>query len=50
MNKDNIDKKETLMEILKEDDKDKLQEFLLRNGKKKTYSPLYIKKDNIVDS
>ncbi len=38
--------KERLIDILKENDEEKIQEFLLKNGKKKSYCPIYIKKHN----
>ena len=39
------EKKETLMSLLLENDQEKIQDFLLRNGKKKSYCPIYFKKD-----
>ena len=39
-------KKDTLMSLLIEDDEDKIHEFLMRNGKKKSYCPICIVKDN----
>lgn len=40
-------KKDTLMSLLLENDEDKIHEFLIRNGKKKSYCPIcIINKDN----
>ena len=50
MSKDTTDKKDTLIELLKENNQEKLQDFLLRNGKKKSYSPIYIKKETIMNN
>lgn len=38
-------KKETLFSVLKENDENKIQEYLLRNGKKKSYSPICFNRD-----
>ena len=45
---DNKNKKETLMSVLIEDDEAKIKDFLLRNGKKKSYCPLCFHKEPIV--
>ena len=35
-------KKDTLMSLLLENNEDKIHEFLMRNGKKKSYCPICI--------
>ena len=35
-------KKDTLMSLLLENNEDKIHEFLMRNGKKKSYCPIFI--------
>jgi len=42
------DKKETLYSVLLENDEKKIHDFLMRNGKKKSYCPIYFK-DNFED-
>ena len=39
-------KEETLYDVLLENDLDKINDFLMRNGKKKSYCPVRIIKDN----
>jgi len=41
------EKKETLFSLLKEGSLEKLQEFLLKNGKKKSYCPICFKREKI---
>ena len=40
------EKEETLYDVLLENDPDKINDFLMRNGKKKSYCPVRIIKDN----
>lgn len=47
-NKD--EKKETLMSVLLTNDEEKIKDFLLRNGKKKSYCPIYFRKDINIDN
>ena len=43
------DNKETLRSVLLTNDEKKIQDFLLRNGKKKSYCPIYFRKDNNIE-
>ena len=43
------DEKETLYSLLESDDEDKISDFLIRNGKKKSYCPVCFRKDKKVE-
>lgn len=49
-NKDKKESKETLFSLLIENDEKKLQDFLLMNGKKKSYCPICFRKEPINSS
>lgn len=46
MKEDKKEEKETLYSVLLTSDEKKINDFLMRNGKKKSYCPIYFK-DNI---
>ena len=49
MKEDKNSNKETLYSILIENDEDKLNDFLMRNGKKKSYCPICFRDNIVVD-